>query len=225
MSESSGQTPLWLYKIEPLRDDNWVTWKIKIEAILDDRGLEGHIDGAKPKPVFADTQHPTEQERAALEQWQMDDKKAQMTIKSSVHDTQAIHLSGASTARQLWEQLKAVKEPRGQILAWRRKLYGTRAKKTTDIPTHLNTMRQIVETLHLMGDDISDREYKYALMQSLPRSWEQFLTICTQPGATASNITSYELHGILLEEDRRRKERLEEEEDDETYPLACKADC
>jgi hypothetical protein len=167
--------------------------------------------------VFADPQHPTEQERAAIEKWQTDDKKAQTTIKLLVHDTQAIHLSGAKTARQLWEQLKAVKEPRGQagILAWRRKLYGTKAKKTTDIPTHLNVMRQILETLHLMGDDISDREYKNALMQSLPRSWEQFLTIYTQPGASASNLTSYELHAILLEEDRRRKEEPDDEDEDE----------
>lgn len=65
-------------------------------------------------------QHPTEQERVAIEKWQTDDKKAQTTIKLLVHDTQAIHLSGASTARQFLEQLKAVKELRGQagILAW-----------------------------------------------------------------------------------------------------------
>lgn len=186
---------------------------MKIETILYDRGLEGHIDGAKPKPVFADTQHPTEQERAALEKWQTDDKKAQTTIKLSVHDTQAIHLLGASTARQLWEQLKAAKEPRGQadLYAWRRKLYSTSAKETTDIPTHLNTMRQILETLRLIGDDISDGNYKILLLLSLPPSWEQFHIIYTQP---ANNTTSYELHAILLEEDRRRKEEQDNEEDE-----------
>jgi len=72
MSESYGQTPSSLYNIE---------------AILDDRGLEGHIDGAKPEPVFADIQQPTEQERAAIEKWQTDDRKAQMTIncQSMIH--------------------------------------------------------------------------------------------------------------------------------------------
>ncbi|OJA15513.1 hypothetical protein AZE42_13777 [Rhizopogon vesiculosus] len=81
MLESSGQTPLSLYKIEPLRDNNWIPWKIKIKAILNDRGLEGHIDGAKPRPVFVDAEHPTEPEQAALDKWQSDDRKTQTMIK------------------------------------------------------------------------------------------------------------------------------------------------
>ena len=222
MSESTGHTPSSLYKIDPLREDNWIPWKIKVEAILDDRGLDGHIDGTKPKPGYFDVKNPTEQEEAAIEKWETEDKKARTTITLLVHDTQAIHLSGAKTAKELWEQLKAINEPRGQagILAWRRKLYGTRAKKSTDIPTHLNTMRQILETLHLMGDDITDREYKNALMQSLPRSWEQFLTIYTQPGTTASDLTSYELHAILLEEDRHRKDEPNEEDEEDEKRIA-----
>jgi hypothetical protein len=57
MSESSGNTPSSLYKIELLRDDNWIPWKIKIEAILDDRGLEGHIDGANIRKKSGENIH------------------------------------------------------------------------------------------------------------------------------------------------------------------------
>ncbi|OAX32205.1 hypothetical protein K503DRAFT_805405 [Rhizopogon vinicolor AM-OR11-026] len=40
-----------LYHIEQLKEDNWFSWKMKIKMILDDRGLDGYIDGTKVKPA------------------------------------------------------------------------------------------------------------------------------------------------------------------------------
>jgi hypothetical protein len=93
MMEQSGNQSSSLYHIEPLKEDNWIPWKIKIESILDDRGLDGYIDGAKPKPVIA-PEHMTEEGKAYITKWEAEDKKARTTIKLLVHDTQAIHLSG-----------------------------------------------------------------------------------------------------------------------------------
>jgi hypothetical protein len=70
--------------------------------------------------------------------------------------------------------------------------------------------------LHVMGDTITDQEFKNVLMMSLPKSWDQFLTIYMQPGAAALNITSYKLHSILIEEDWHRKEGTDENDDNES---------
>ena len=157
-----------LYRIEQLKENNWFSWKMKIETILDDRGLDGYIDGTKVRPAH---NSPLQAER---DKWDAEDKKTRTIIKLLVHDTQYIHCAGATTSYELWEQLKAVKEPRGQagILTWRKKLYGTRAKESTNIPTHLRAMREIYEMLHIMGDNITDNEFKNALMTSLPMSWD-----------------------------------------------------
>jgi hypothetical protein len=74
-------------------------------------------------------------------------------------------------------------------------------------------MQEIYEMLHVMGDTITDQEFKNALMTSLLKSWDQFLTIYMQPGAAALNVTSYELHSILIEEDRHHKEGTDEDDD------------
>src|ERR1700710_2093633 len=198
MTESSNSWASLPRGVEQLEHDNWIPWKMKMEAVMQTRGLIGHMNGSKPKQAVPIT-GATEEWQEANTKWETDDCNARALIKVAVHQNQAVYLFGAETARQLWEQLRAAKEPRGQagILAWRKKLYGNKAKKDTDIPTHLATMRQTLEMLHLMGDEISDREYWMALMQSLPRSWEQFLTIYSQPGTTASDITSHKLHAIL----------------------------
>jgi hypothetical protein len=198
-----------LYRIEQLKEENWFSWKMKIETILDDKGLDGYIEGTKIRPA---DNTPLKDK---LEKWDAEDKKARTIIKLLVHDSQTIHCAGAKTAKGLWDQLKSVKEPRGQagILTWRKKLYGTRARTSADIRSHLKMMREIYEMLHVMGDAITDQEFKNTLMTSLPRSWEQFLTIYTQPGSQASNVTSYELYAILIEEDRRCRDESDEDED------------
>ena len=204
MSDShSGTSGLsTLYRIEQLKENNWWSWKFKIETILDDKRLRGYIDGKKKRPA---ENSPLKDE---IEKWDDEDQMARTVIKLLVHDSQTIHCAGAKTAYELWQQLKAVKEPRGQtgIITWRKKLYATRAKWDTDIPTHLKHLREIYETLHTMGDNgISDSEFKTTIMTSLPESWDQFLTIYTQPGSTANDINSHELYAILMEEDRKRK--------------------
>ncbi|KAJ8579974.1 hypothetical protein M405DRAFT_753830, partial [Rhizopogon salebrosus TDB-379] len=99
MTDTNTSSLSSLYHIEQLKENNWFSWKMKIETILDDRGLDGYIDGTKVKPA----------DNSPLQ-----DKKACTVIKLLIHDSQAIHCAGAKSAQVLWEQLKAVKEPRGQ---------------------------------------------------------------------------------------------------------------
>jgi len=209
---SSGLSTL--YRIEPLKGPNWLSWKMKIETILDNKGLDSYIEGTKIRPA---DNSPLADEK---DKWDAEDKKTRTIITLLVHDTQVIHYVGAHTAHDLWEQLKAMHEPHSQagILTWHRKLYGTRAKESTDIRTHLTSMWEIYETLRVMGDKINDQEFKNALMTSLLKSWEQFLMIYTQHGAYASTMTPHELHAVLIEENRRWKD-IDDDEEDEDEPI------
>ncbi|KAG2738774.1 hypothetical protein P692DRAFT_201673168, partial [Suillus brevipes Sb2] len=99
--------------IEHLGENNWIPWKTKIQAILGDKGLEGYIDGTKPKPDRG-PDPVTDERLAAIAKWEAEDRKARTVIVLLVSDAQMVHLTGAVTAKEMWDQLKLVKESRGQ---------------------------------------------------------------------------------------------------------------
>ncbi|KAG2056108.1 hypothetical protein BDR06DRAFT_880746, partial [Suillus hirtellus] len=71
--------------------------------------------------------------------------KAQTVIELSIADSQMIHLSGAKTAKEMWDQLKLVKESQGKqviTIQWH-KLYRTYTDKEEDIPMHVKHIREI----------------------------------------------------------------------------------
>ena len=122
-----------------------------------------------------------------------------------------VHISGAKTAREMWEQLKTVKEARGNqgILSARRTLYRTFADESTDIAVHIANFRNMQEELHLMGSLVSDSDFSILLLSSLPESWDQFTAaFMGSRDKTKEPLTSHKLIAILTEEYRRRKERM-----------------
>ena len=113
------------YRIELLKSDNWMPWKRRILAILRDQGLEKYIEKTAESPKPKSSDKPTKEEMEAIDKWQEGDAKACTRIELSIRDFKMIHLSGANTARDMWNQLTMVKEARGclGILAARRALY------------------------------------------------------------------------------------------------------
>jgi hypothetical protein len=113
------------YRIELLKNDNWMPWKRRMLAILRDQGLEKYVDKTTQPPV----------ESEALLKWQDGDAKARTRIELSIGDSEMIHLSGANTAKDMWNQLTMVKEARGRlgVLATRRALYRASADEGVDM--------------------------------------------------------------------------------------------
>ncbi|KAG2743063.1 hypothetical protein P692DRAFT_20668931, partial [Suillus brevipes Sb2] len=101
------------YQIKHLGENNWIPWKMKIQAILGDKGLQGYIDGTKPKPDRG-PDPVTDKRLAAIAKWEAEDRKVRTVIVLLVRDAQMVHLTGAATAKEMWDQLKLVKESRGQ---------------------------------------------------------------------------------------------------------------
>ena len=228
MSSSSGS-----YRIELLNEDNYIPWKRRVIAILRDRDLLGHVDGTTTKPEPATAGSPTAAEKKAIEDWEKNDGKAQSVIELSLGNEQMTHISQANTAKEMWEQIRTVKEARGDLgaIAYRRRLYRTVADETTDIPTHIKTLREIQSMLISMGEKIEDKEFITILISSLPETWDQFTssylgarnaarigstnttgtTTTTSPspstGTAQSSISTFELIALIMDEDRRRKEK------------------
>ena len=61
------------------------------------------------------SQPPMSQETSAAEEWKNGEAKARTRIELSIGDAEMIHLTSANTAKQMWDQLVMVKEPKGHL--------------------------------------------------------------------------------------------------------------
>ena len=76
----------------------------------------------------------------SVKYWKQGDARARTRIELAIGDSEMIHISGANTAREMWEQLKTVKESRGRlgILATRRALYRATAANDFNMVDHIS---------------------------------------------------------------------------------------
>ncbi|KIJ42164.1 hypothetical protein M422DRAFT_81072, partial [Sphaerobolus stellatus SS14] len=124
-----------------------------------------------------------------------------------------VHISGATTAQEMWQQLTTVKESKGKlgILAARRALYRFQADESNfNMVDHISELRKRQEELHLLENKVSDEDFAMILLTSLPETWDQYTLSYLGSKGNALTLSSHELIGILLEEDRRRRSRSEE---------------
>ena len=82
-------------------------------AVFRDLGLEKYIAKDAKAPESADPEKPTASEIEAKNKWAEGDGKACTQIELSIGNAEMIHISGAITASQMWDQLCMVKESKG----------------------------------------------------------------------------------------------------------------
>jgi hypothetical protein len=202
-------TPSSLFRIEQLNETNWVPWKRRVTAIFRERALLKVVEGTTPKPVAADPEKPTSDEKKQRERWEELDGKAQTQIELTLSDSQMVHIAGAKTAAEMWSQLKQVKERGGKlgVLSHRRRLYRTIADDATDIAEHVTELRRIQEELAILGSLVSDEDFLLLIISSLPESWDNFTSAYLGASSNAPTISSHEFISLVLEENRRRLEK------------------
>ena len=146
-----------------------------------------------------------------MDKWKEGDAKARTRIELSIGDSEMIHLSGASTAKDMWSQLSMVKESKGRlgVLATRRALYRAMAEEGFDMVEHVSKLRSLQDELHVMENLVTDEDFVMILLTSLPESWDNYTGSYLGLSGNKPTITSHELIAVLLEEDQRRKGRNE----------------
>ena len=128
------------YKIDPLREDNWLAWQNRMTSILKLQKVFSYVDGTVGKP---DDNDPT-----AFAGWEERDLVAQVLIKNNLSDEQMVHVDQdiITTAAGMWQSLRAVHETRSEsaITAAKRTFYGMQAADDANIPEHIAEMRKQV---------------------------------------------------------------------------------
>ena len=195
-------------KIDKLSDGNYTPWKRRVSNILGIKGAWEIANGSVLKPAH---------DAVAIKNWNDMDQIAQNIIMTTIKNNQMTYLSDCSTAAEMWEALGAVHEPKGyeSIKHERHLLNNTYADDTTDISAHINQLREIRERLAAAGLLVSEDDFKYTLLCSLPHSWDAYV-ISFLGSQNAMNITVHALITRLKDEYRRRKDR---NTDDLAYPV------
>ena len=196
------------YQIEMLKSKNWMLWKQRMLAVLQDLGLEEYIANDACVPGEAKRGELTETEREAQRKWHEKDAKAWSQIELAISDAEIIHISGTTTVYEMWEQLTIVKESKGQlgILATRCALYRATAEEGFDMVSHISNLQKLQEELHLMDNKVTDEDFVMILITSLQESWDNYTSSYLGSKGNKPELSSYELIAILMEEDRRRKD-------------------
>jgi hypothetical protein len=178
-------------------------------AVFLDLGLDGYINGMEKLPESANpVDVPSKELIASQAEWDRKDAKACCQIELALSNVEMIHVIGAVTAQQMWEQLCTVKESKGQlgVLAAQRTLFRATAKEGSDMVEHIARLRQLQAELHIMGSIVSDKDFVMILLTSLLELWENYASSFLGSHGNQPTLKSQELVGVLIEEDRHRKE-------------------
>ena len=103
------------FRIELLKGTNWMPWKRRMLAIFWELNLEKYIAKDVKEPEPADKEKVTETEKEAQRVWRKGDAKTQMRIELVLGDSEMIHISSATTAAEMWNQLITIKEACGKL--------------------------------------------------------------------------------------------------------------
>lgn len=210
----SSSSDLSIYKIEPLRgSDNYPVWKVRMKHILTDLGhFSSHVSGPNAKP-------PTDP--AQLTAWNTADAKALSTIVLRVADNVLVYVENKDKAKDAWDALAALYEPKGPIgiTIARRKFHRTVCAEDVEIEEHIRSMRSLQAELERLGRKVPDDEFSYTLLESLPESWDTFVSAIDESVTADSN----KLIARILSEDLRRKARHPTEDASTALPASDKS--
>jgi hypothetical protein len=162
--------------------------------------LYGHLDGTVTKPVPPTPADPGSKEATALTKEQVsaiENYPKEMSqhlqeqaivfqqITSTIPDSLYLKIKGKPTVKEAWDALKADFEKRSRMITveLRKRLQDTRCAENGNIRTHFDTIRTMREELASLGTILSEQDFSATILESLPKSYDQFLSAVT---ATAS---------------------------------------
>lgn len=154
-----------------LSNDNYFTWKFKMEMLLKKEGVWKALTESRP----ADDDDNADK----LAKWIENDEKAFALIGLSVQDNQLQTIRNAKSAKESWEALKNFHE-QGTLVnttTLMRNLWSMKLERNTDPQPHMQKMRDILQKLVDLGEQELAEKWKISLLlSSLPDDYNTLVT-------------------------------------------------
>jgi hypothetical protein len=147
---------------------NYISWKDRMEAVLEDNGLKEYIDKDVPKPDATDT--------ANLDAWKKKVAKARRILLEGVRDHIVSSLHGKTTPHAMWKVLMDLFQNNSdhRKLALKDKLRKIKMEKGDTIPKYLTKFVQCQDELGSVGITVTADDLVSLALLGLPKSWHSY---------------------------------------------------
>lgn len=153
--------------IELLSKDNYDTWRMQVEALLEKHDLWDYVNGSIKMPT-AETQ-----EKVA---WLKQDKKAKADLILSIQPSELKQIRGCNTSNEVWIKLESIYASKGPArkATLLKQLMLHRLEDGKDVKEHMAIFFDAVDKLESMNVQINGDLLAIMLLYSLPSSYENF---------------------------------------------------
>lgn len=182
-------------RISKLNNENYSTWKYKIELMLIKEGLQEVVDRTR-----------NENENEA--EWKKKDGQAKAIIGLSIEDNQLIHVRKLKTAKEYWDELKKYHEQctiTSKVFILK-KLCRMIMPEDGNIEHHISTMMDLVEQYQVQDTEnvIPNSLIVALILSSLPENYNNL--IIALESRPVNELTLDLVKNKLIHEYRRRQE-------------------
>jgi hypothetical protein len=145
---------------------NYIAWKDRMEAVLDDNGLKEFIDTDIPKPTYA----------TQADAWKKKIAKCRRILLEGVKDHIVFSLHGKATSYLMWKSLTELFQSKSdqRKLALKDKLRNIKCEKGDSIPKYLTKFTQCRDELGSVGVTVDDEDLVSLALLCLPKSWHSY---------------------------------------------------
>lgn len=191
------------FKIDPLKKDNWETWKLQMEAILIKNDAWEYVSGTLKKPSLIPDNDESIKE---IKAWEIKDSKARSDLILSIDPTELKQIKYCLSSHEVWKKLETIHQSSGPAKKafLLKKLMLSKMKDGENIIEYLNNFFETVDKLKEMNLEINEDLLTIIMLYSLPEKFENFrIAIETRDDLPKPEV----LRIKILEEYEAREER------------------
>ena len=185
-------------RIDKLREDNFHTWKTRIQLVLSLKEVDSYI-----------SDDPPDRESDSYSEWRKGDLKAKALIGLTLSDTHLEQVQHAYSAKEMWILICDIFEKHTLLnkLAARRRFYTAKMHDTEKILAFAARVRQMAATLKSMSVSIEDSEMAMALLNGLPDRFDSFISALDAAHTDDDHLTFELVQSRCLQEEQRHAQR------------------
>ena len=155
---------------------NWAIFSMRFQEAMEANQKWGHFIGSIARPVPADVNKPTNAEKKAMSEWDQDETISCYLLSQRLPNSTAVHLKSLATAKECWDKVKSKFSIKSQYTEadMLTSFSEMRCPHGGDVCAFLGSMRVKREELAAAGITMSDKEYRSAIIKSLPDEMSKF---------------------------------------------------
>eukprot|EP00253_Pinus_taeda_P033294 PITA_33294 len=148
------------------RSSNYIAWKDRMEAVLDDNGLKEFINAYVPKSTDA----------AQVGDWQKETANCRRILLEGVKDHVVSNLHGKASPYLMWKALTDLFQSKNdqRKFALKDKLTNIKCEKGDSMPKYLTKFTQCRDELESVGVTVDDLDLVSLALLGLPKSWHSY---------------------------------------------------